>query len=117
MTRRDRVVTEFRGALAARNSSAIEVLLARRVSLRSDNARPINGVSPVAAALVAHDATSLSLQSVNGEAGVVARAGVEVVAVYCLTVRLGRIVDIWLIREPVRLQHFNRVTDQDPPRS
>lgn len=111
MTRRDRVVAGFRAALASRASTALEVLLARRVTLRSDDARPVIGAVQVAGALVAHEATSLALQSVNGEAGVVARVGAEVVAVYCLTVRLGRIVDVWIIRDPTRLGHFNRVTD------
>jgi len=117
VTRRDRVVAAFRIALAARSGPAITRLLARKASLRSDDARPVIGAVEVAAALVALDATSLTLQSVNGETGIVARAETEVVAVYCLTVRLGRVVDVFLVREPARLQHFSRVTDRDPPRS
>ena len=117
MTRRDRVVAAFRSALAARSGPALARLLARKVSVRSDDTRPVIGAVDVAAALVAHDATSLTLQSVNGETGIVARAGTEVVAVYCVTVRLGRVVDVFLIRDPARLQHFTRVTDSDPPRS
>jgi len=117
VTRRDRVVAAFRSALAAQSGHALEGLLVRRASVRSDDERPVIGAAEVAAALVAHGATSLTLQSVNGETGIVARAGSEVVAVYCFTVRLGRVVDVVVIREPTRLQHFTGVTDRDGLRS
>ena len=111
MTRRDRVVTRLRDALAARDSGAVEAVLAQRVSARSDDARPVMGAADVAAALVAQSATSLAVQSVNGETAIVARAGTDVVAVYCLTVRRNLVVDVFISREPPRLVHFNRVTD------
>jgi hypothetical protein len=111
VTRRDRVVARLRDALATHDSGAVEAVLARRASVRSDDARPVMGAADVAATLVAQGATSLALQSVNGETAIVARTGTDVVAVYCLTVRRSRVIDVFVIREPPRLAHFNRVTD------
>jgi RNA polymerase sigma-70 factor (ECF subfamily) len=51
---------------------------------------------------------TLARETVNGEAGVVARHGARVFAVIVLTARDGRIVEIQSIADPAKLRHVNQ---------
>lgn len=72
---------------------------------------PAHGAQEAARVLLDLFAAGLGVvatpQSVNGEAGLVFRTNHRVIGVLSLHARAGAILDIWIVLNPEKLQHWN----------
>lgn len=71
---------------------------------------PVEGAEAVARCViervVVDPGTALTVEAVNGEAGVVLRTADAVVAIVCLKVTGAKVAAVWLVLNPDKLRHW-----------
>jgi RNA polymerase sigma factor (sigma-70 family) len=108
------VVDAFLSAARRGDFDALVALLAPDVLVRADTGRPpvrtVRGAGSVAENALAFSraASGAGLGLVNGSTGIVARANGRAVSVMGFTVRCGRIVEIDIFTDPVRLRRLEQ---------
>lgn len=111
------VVHRFATACGAGSIGAIRSLLAAEVVVVSDGGgkvaaalSPVRGADAVARCvtelLSAEPGTALSVEAVNGQAGVVLRRAGQVMAVVSLNVTGAKVAAVWIVLNPDKLRHW-----------
>jgi hypothetical protein len=114
--RPDDVVRRLVVAFDARDRTAIETLLDPDAVAVCDSggrvpapARPVRGAAEVARLLHALlPGTDLTVENVNGCAGLAARRDGTAVAVIALGCREGRATTLWIVLNPAKLRAWHR---------
>ncbi|MEV5968008.1 hypothetical protein AB0L70_39950 [Kribbella sp. NPDC051952] len=111
------VAHEFATACTAGSVAALRGMLAPEAVVVSDGGgkvaaelHPTRGADAVARriteALSRQPGTALSVEAVNGQAGVVLRRAGAVVAVVSLSVAGAKIAAVWIVLNPDKLRHW-----------
>ncbi len=111
------IAHEFATACGAGSVGALRSMLAPQAVVVSDGGgqvaaalRPVRGADAVARCvtelLSLQPGTALTVQAVNGQAGVVQRRAGEVVAVVSLTVTGAKVAAVWIVLNPDKLRHW-----------
>jgi len=111
------VVQEFATACSAGSVGALRRMLAPQAVVVSDGGgqvaaapHPVRGADAVAQCvtelLSLQPGTALTVQAVNGQAGVVLRRAGAVVAVVSLTVTGAKVAAVWIVLNPDKLRHW-----------
>ena len=111
------VVRAFATACASGRAAALRGLLTSEAVVISDGGgkvaaavRPVRGAAPVARyvteLLGAGPGTALTVEAVNGEAGVVLRRSGAVAAVISLRVTGAKVAAVWIVLNPDKLRHW-----------
>ncbi|MFD8491763.1 hypothetical protein [Amycolatopsis sp. NPDC059657] len=109
------VADRLRLACESGSAERLATLLAPDVTAAVDSGgkpgfvtRPVHGVAETTRAVLDVLAGSaISVQSVNGQAGLVVRCVDRVSAVATFSVDGGRVTAIWLVLNPDKLRHWN----------
>ena len=111
------IVHEFATACSAGSVGALRSMLAPQAVVVSDGGgkvaaalHPVRGADAVAQCvtelLSLQPGTAMTVQAVNGQAGVVLRRAGEVVAVVSLTVTGAKVAAVWIVLNPDKLRHW-----------
>ena len=109
--RRDAVVQAISEALKAGDERALAVTMAGPVVAVTDGgvaSESTKGSRGVALGLIAVGAgAEVTVQAVNGEAGLVLRRGARVVGVVCFDIQRSKVTHVWLTVNPEKLRSWN----------
>ncbi|MFF0492641.1 hypothetical protein ACFYTQ_26735 [Nocardia sp. NPDC004068] len=122
-TPRADVVRDFKKAWERQDIEALIGLLDPRAIATADSGglapafpRPISGGAEIARHWIEiatrGPAVTLLERTVNGQPGLVARLGTDIVSVYAFDITDGRITRIWAVRNPEKLRLWNLRSDR-----
>jgi hypothetical protein len=111
------VVRRFATACSAGSVGAVRSILAPEAVVVSDGGgkvaaafRPVRGADEVARCvtdlLSVEPGTALTVEAVNGQAGVVLRRAGQTVAVVSLSVTRAKVTAVWIVLNPDKLRHW-----------
>jgi len=107
---RDAVVLALRDAFERSDARAVSVLLAPGSTVVVDSGSEPSagrGSGETASALIAAVGGEVTVCSVNGQQGLLARRGGQVVAIVNLRIRRGRVRAAWVTTNPQKLKPWN----------